>query len=379
MISILLAAAMITTMAGCGAKTQETTTPETPGTAETASEESAGGETTDTASDNGSDLIVYTQKTMNQYFHVALQEKVEEAVTAAGFKVEVANCNNDSTLQNDQFRNFISKNPRAIIANAVDSDALNDVANDAVKAGIPVIMVDNPASTAVVDGSVKFDNYECGKMAAERIVEALTEKYGSPKGRLVNVYGAMSSECWRLRKDGFESVITQYPDIEYIEVPGEGERAKSQEALTNVIAKYNGEIDAVHCPSDDPGLGCAEAMQIADLWYPVGDEKHVIFVTGDGEPDAVKFLKEGYYDAIIVEDAYAYGPIAVDLLTQYIFNGETIPTSGTYTNEDYYWKTAEFMDGETGPVLQVPPYALDASNVNEEGHWGVAALEAEGQ
>ena len=57
----------------------------------------------------------------------------------------------------------------------------------------------------------------------------------------------------------------------------------------------------------------------------------------------------------------------------------TIPTSGTYTNEDYYWKTAEFMDGETGPVLQVPPYALDASNVGEEGHWGVAALEAEGQ
>lgn len=379
MISILLTAAMMTAMAGCGAKTQETTTAETPKTAETAPEESAEGGTADAASDNGSDLIVYTQKTMNQYFHVALQEKVEEAVTAAGFKVEVANCNNDSTLQNDQFRNFISKNPKAIIANAVDSDALNDVANDAVKAGIPVIMVDNPASTAVVDGSVKFDNYECGKMAAERIVEALTEKYGSPKGRLVNVYGAMSSECWRLRKDGFEAVITQYPDIEYIEVPGEGERAKSQEALTNVIAKYSGEIDAVHCPSDDPGLGCAEAMQIADLWYPVGDEKHVIFVTGDGEPDAVKFLKEGYYDAIIVEDAYAYGPIAVDLLTRYIFNGETIPTSGTYTNEDYYWKTAEFMDGETGPVLQVPPYALDASNVNEEGHWGVAALEAEGQ
>ncbi len=379
MISILLTAAMMITAAGCGSKTQETAAPDSAGTAETGGEETAESGTADAASGSGSDLIVYTQKTMNQYFHVALQEKVEEAVTAAGFKVEVANCNNDSTLQNDQFRNFISKDPKAIIANAVDSDALNDVANDAVKAGIPVIMVDNPASTAVVDGSVKFDNYECGRMAAERIVEALTEKNGSPSGRLVNVYGAMSSECWRLRKDGFESVISEYPDIEYIEVPGEGERAKSQEALTNVIAKYNGEIDAVHCPSDDPGLGCAEAMQIAGLWYPVGDEKHVIFVTGDGEPDAVRFLKEGYYDAIIVEDAYAYGPIAVDLLTQYIFRGETIPTSGTYTNEDYYWKTAEFMDGETGPVLQVPPYALDASNVGEEGHWGVAALEAEGQ
>lgn len=360
-ISIVLAAVMMAATIGCGS-------------AKETSSESA---QTEASSDE--ELIVYTQKTMNQYFHVALQEKVEEAVTGAGYAVEVANCNNDSTLQNDQFRNFISKKPKAIIANAVDSDALNDVTTEAVAAGIPVIMVDNPASTAVVDGSVKFDNFQCGELQAQKIVDALVEKYGTEKGRVVNVYGAMSSECWRLRKDGFESVISQYPEIEYIEVPGEGERTKSQEALTNVIAKYNGEIDAVHCPSDDPGLGCAEALQIAGLWYPVGDENHVIMVTGDGEPDAVQYLIDGYYDAIIVEDAYAYGPIAVDLLEQYIFKGEAIPTSGTYTNENFYWKTAEFIDGETGPVLQVPPYALDASNVNEEGHWGVAALEAEGK
>lgn len=323
---------------------------------------------------NGDNLIVYTQKTMNQYFHVALQEKVEEAVKAAGYKSEVANCNNDSTLQNDQMQNFISKHPKAIIANAVDSDALNDAVNAAVAAKIPVVMVDNPASTAVVDCTVRFDNYLCGKMAAEKIVEALKEKNGSAKGRVVNVYGAMSSECWRLRKDGFDAVMKENPDIEYIQVPGEGERAKSQEALTNVIAKYNGKIDAVHCPSDDPGLGCAEALQVANMWYPTGDKNHIIFVTGDGEPDAVKYLQDGYYDAIIVEDAYAYGPIAVDMLVKYIFQGKTVPTSGTYTNDKFYWKTAEFMEGKTGPVLQVPPYALDKTNVNENGHWGVEAL-----
>ncbi len=370
--SILLVGVMVVSMAGCGSSTNESASKED--AAETAAPAEEGTESTSAGGESG--LIVYTQKTMNQYFHVALQEKVEEAVLGAGYEVEVANCNNDSTLQNDQFRNFISKNPKAIIANAVDSDALNDVTNEAMEAGIPVIMVDNPASTAVVSGSVKFDNVECGRMAAERIVELLTEKYGAAQGRLVNVYGAMSSECWRLRKEGFDEVISQYPDIEYIEVPGEGDRAKSQEALTNVIAQYNGEIDAVHCPSDDPGLGCAEALQIAGLWYPVGDENHVILVTGDGEPDAVQYLKDGYYDAIIVEDAYAYGPIAMELLKEYVFQGEPVPTSGTYTNEDYYWKTAEFMEGETGPILQIPPYAMDASNVNESGHWGAAALEA---
>jgi ABC-type sugar transport system substrate-binding protein len=187
----------------------------------------------------------------------------------------------------------------------------------------------------------------------------------------------MSSESWRLRKEGFDACMAENPGIEYVQVPGEGEQTKSQEALSNVIAQLNREVDAVHCPSDAPGLGCAEALKVAEMWYPVGDKRHVIFVTGDGEPDAVKGLMEGYYDGIVVEDAYAYGPMAVDLLVQYIFQGKAIPTSGTYTNENFYWKTAEFSKSDRGPVLMVPPYILDASNVNDQGHWGVMALKAE--
>jgi ABC-type sugar transport system substrate-binding protein len=239
-------------------------------------------------------------------------------------------------------------------------------------------MVDNPASSAVVDGTVAYDNYGCGYIAGQLIVRQLEAKYGSAKGRVVNVYGAMSSESWRLRKEGFDACMKEYPEIEYIQVPGEGEQTKSQEALTNVIAQYNKEIDAVHCPSDAPGLGCAEALMVAGMWYPVEDAKHIIFVTGDGEPDAVKGLMDGYYDGIVVEDAYAYGPMAVDLLVQYIFQGKTVPTSGTYTNENFYWKTAEFRNSERGPVLMVPPYVLDSSNVNDDRHWGIMALKAEG-
>ena len=85
MLSILLTAAMVISAAGCGSRQQETSV------SGTAQEEPAEGEAADAASGNESDLIVYTQKTMNQYFHVALQEKVEEAVTASGFKVEVTN------------------------------------------------------------------------------------------------------------------------------------------------------------------------------------------------------------------------------------------------------------------------------------------------
>lgn len=329
----------------------------------------------DTKKGGSSDLIVYTQKTMNEFFHVALQENAEKAALAAGYKFEAANCNNDTTLQNDQLHNFIAKRPAAIIANAVDSDAFNDATNAAMNAGIPVIMVDNPASTAVVSCTIAFDNYKCGYMAAELLVDALIAKNGSAKGRVVNVYGAMSSECWRLRKEGFDAYIKKHPDIEYIEVPGEGEQSRSQEALTNAIAQYDGDIDAVHSPSDSPALGCCEALKIADMWYPVGNPNHIIFVTCDGGPDAVELLLDGYYDSVVVEDACSYGPMAVEMLVNYIFKGEKVPTSGTFVKEDSYWKSAELTDSDRGPVVMIPPYVLDMTNVEDEGHWGVQALE----
>ena len=173
--------------------------------------------------------------------------------------------------------------------------------------------------------------------------------------------------------------MKKYPSIEYIQVPGEGDQTKSQDALTNVIAQQNKKIDAVHCPSDAPGLGCAEALKVAKMWHKVGEKNHIIFVTADGEPDAVLGLIGGFYDGIVVEDAYAYGPMAVDLLTKYVLKGLKIPTSGTYINNDFYWKKAEFSDSNRGPVLMVPPYILNASNVKDPGHWGVMALKAEGK
>lgn len=324
-------------------------------------------------------VIAYTQKTMDQFFHVALEQGVQKAVKEAGYVFESANSNNDSTLQNNQMQNFIFKHSKAIIANAVDSDALNDVSEQAMNAGIPVIMVDNPASTATVSGTVAYDNYGNGYMAGELVAQKLKEKYGTVKGRVVNVYGALSSESWRERKDGFDAAMAKYPDVDYVLVPGEGEQARSQDALTNIIAQYHQEIDAVTCPSDAPGLGCAEALKVAGMWHKVGDKNHIIFVTGDGEPDAVVGLIDGYYDGIIVEDAYAYGPMAVDLLTNYIFKGQTVPTSGTYTNNDFFWKTADFSDSDRGPVLMVPPYIMDGANAKDDAHWGIQALKAEGR
>jgi ABC-type sugar transport system substrate-binding protein len=325
------------------------------------------------ASGGDENLIAYANKSQTYYFFVICQEGVKKAAEARGYSFEASNADSDSAKQTNQFQNFISKNPKAIISDPIDSEGLIDSIDKAVANGIPVAIVDTPTTGGDVAVTVAFDNYLAGEMAAEIIVEKLVEKYGEPKGKVFNAYGAMSSWAWRLRREGFEDVMAKYPNIEYLAVPGEGDLVKTSNALSNTLAKHP-DIDAVHAPSDNPAMGLAEVLKQKDMYKKVGEEGHVIFVTIDGEPIAVEEIKRGYYDACVVQDAVSYGGIAVELLDEYTFQGKDVPL-GTYENDDYYWGEAEIVDSPSGPYVVVPPYRMDSSNVEDPRHWGTIAQE----
>lgn len=319
-------------------------------------------------------LMVYSHRTLDAQAHVAMQAGIENQSTADGFEFKAEVCNIDLAKQIDQVKTHITnkdaENLRALFINPVDSEGAIDVAKEAIAAGIPVVCIDTPLAGGDLALSCVFSNFQCGVLAGEEVVRLLTEKYGEPKGTFVNVYGSMKSQAWRERKEGLESIISQYPNIKYVEVAGEGEMAKSQEALTNKLLELNYEVDAVHAPSDEPCLGLAEALKIAGMWKKVGEEGHVIFVSNDGEPAALQNIRDGYYDSTICLDCVGIGSVAVKLVEKYTLNGEAIPSEGVYEDDAYAWKTANFSASEIGPVLEIPPYIITAENVDDPAHWG---------
>ncbi|MDD3370117.1 MAG: sugar ABC transporter substrate-binding protein [Lachnospiraceae bacterium] len=367
-VSILLAAAMITTMVvGCG---QQGTTKDSTDTATVGEEKTEASEDTKQDSAGGSDKIVYAHRTLDQEAHVAMQQGVDDRSVKDGYKFEGLVCNVDLATQNDQLKTVALTGAKALLVNPVDSDGVVDAAKAVMDAGIPVACVDTPLNCSGLAVSVVFNNTKCGEMAGERVVELLKEKYGEEKGTVVNVYGSLKSQAWRERKEGFESIIKKYPNIKYVETPGEGEMAASQDALTNTLAELNYEVDAVHAPSDAPCLGLAEALKTANMWKKVGEDGHIIFVSVDGEPGGLKNVKDGYYDATVVLDCYGIGQVTVDLLETYSFEGKEVPTSGTYDAPDFAWKSAEFSESEYGPVLNIPPYYVTTENVDDPANWG---------
>jgi len=316
-------------------------------------------------------FIVYVNKGLDYYFWTTCQVGVQKEAEKRGWRFEASDAKLDSARQFDQLINFINKRPDAIFTDPNDSEGLIAATDRAVAAGIPVAVLDTPLTGGNIVVTVAFDNYDAGVLAAEALVKALKDKYGEEKGTIVYAIGAMSSEAWRLRREGTSAVISKYPNIKMYEDPADGEISKTQNFVLNRLA--SGEtIDALHTPSDNPGMGLVAALKMENKWFPRGHADHVIIVTIDGEPIANRFIEQGYYDYSIAQDGYSYAVIGVEMVEKYTFNGQEVPL-GPYENNKFYWEKCEIIDSAAGPYVKVPAYEINPENCTDPRHWGIVA------
>lgn len=314
-------------------------------------------------------FLPYSNKSLDYYFFVIQEESVRRAVEANSWEFQATNANFDNTLQLQHWQSLMLRNPSAIICDPIDSQAIVSAISRYNQRGIPVGIIDTPAAPgADVAITVSFDNYIGGQTAAQEIINRLINKYGEPRGTVLNCFGALQSVAWRLRKEGMDAEFAKYPNINYLARPTEGALDQMLSVTLSTLSEYP-DLDAVHAPSDSPSRGIVTALKQKDRWKKIGEEGHVIFVNIDGEPVAVNWIKEGYMDACVSQDPIAYGEIAVEMIAKYAMNGEPVPI-GTYENPKYFWEKAEIVDGDSGPTMIIPPFIIDPSNADDERHWG---------
>jgi len=316
-------------------------------------------------------FVPFSNKSLDYYFFVIEEEAVKRAVQSRDWAFQATNANFDNTRQLEQWQSLMLSKPSAMVSDPIDSQAIVSAIRRYNQQKIPVAIIDTPADGGKVAITVSFDNHQGGVMAAREIIDRLTKKYGSPKGKVLNCYGSLASVAWRQRKEGMDEEFAKYPEITYISRPTEGQLDQMLSVTLSTLSEHPG-LDAVHAPSDSPARGIATALQQKGLWKKVGEEGHVIFVTIDGEPVAVQGIQDGYIDACVSQDPIAYGEIAVEMLADYSLKGEDVPL-GPYENKKYFWETAEIVDGPTGPTLIIPPFVINGENASDKRHWGYIA------
>lgn len=329
------------------------------------------------AAGNDSKEIWYSTKNSTEQVHVAMAQGVTDAAKLLGYKGEVAVAEADAAKQNDQMNNLVQNiKPAAIVVNPYDSDSISDVLGRANQAKIPIAVIDNKANNAEADVAVLFDSIASGKLAGETAVKLLTEKNGSAKGVVVNLYGEVVSQVFKERSEGFEEVIKQHPDIELISVLGAPASDVATSALNNVIAdaKASGKtIDLVNTPTDTATLGVVEALKTNNMWKKVGEDGHVAVISHDGLGDILDLVKEGYVDTEIVIDVFGVGGIATEVLNEYPMQGKEVPTEGTFTPKGKYLNTeVTFTKGDSGATIMLAPIAVTADDADNPLIWGNA-------
>lgn len=303
-IAVLLTAA--TGLTGCSSKQG--------GTQSTAS---AGG------SGNSKITVGLALSTKSNAFFIGMEKGIAKECAAKGYTLQETNANGGVAKQMSDAEDLISKHVSVLIVNALDAEAIVPVTKKAADAHIPLVFCDRGSSSGTYASFLESDNVALGKLAAQNIVKFLKQKYGSPKGNVVDIEGVLGTSAATNREKGFSTEISKYPDIKIVaKQAGDFNQEKSMNAMQNIL-QANPKIDAVFGANDDCSVGAEKAMKAANRLKPAGDKDHIYVIGIDGINQALAAVENGEQDISISQDPIKMGAQAVDVAVDAL-NGKKV-------------------------------------------------------
>jgi ABC-type sugar transport system substrate-binding protein len=284
-----------------------------------------------------------------------------------GWAVTPTNANFDAATQANQIDYFISLGVDAITVVPVDSQAICSSAKKAMDAGIPFFTIDRAPIGCEINMTVQSDNYMAGQQAGEAMVALLTEKYGEPKGTVLELQGDLGQNVAQLRGGGFNDVLKEYPGITVISKPTEWKAEKFSQATLDVVAAEP--VDGIYLHSDCVGTQVVlAALEQLGKKFPRGEEGH-IFITGvDACADALQSIRDGFSDQASSQPVPDFGVVIADYIEK-VLNGETIE-EGTVEKEDALWSPAEIVKSDTGFMMNLATTSVTEENADDPRLWG---------
>ncbi len=311
-----------------------------------ASAEQGGGAT----DGNGEVVVGFSGYTLTNPYFAGLVKGLENGAEEHGFRLIQTNSNGDNNVQASDIQNLVSQGADYIIVSPADASAIVPAVKQASDAGATVIAISDTIESDAIQFTVAMDHVTIGQQSAQGIVDFLTEKYGEPKGKVVEMQGIAGSAAGADRTQGFDEIIEQYPDIEVVaRADGGFDTDKTFQALSTILQAHP-DIDAVMNANDSMAQGATKAIEAAGLFVPVGEEGH-IFVTGNDAPaPAVADIRANRQDMTV-----ASHPIR---LAELVMSNIAELESGNEVTGFIEW-----------PGMIFTPANIDSDEVREYGIW----------
>ncbi|WP_434309932.1 sugar ABC transporter substrate-binding protein [Hominifimenecus sp. rT4P-3] len=281
---------------------------------------------------------------MRSPFMIGLAQGIRDRADELGIRLIVSECNGDGLVQTNQMMDFLIQDVDVVLVEPLDTEAVVPVIEEIDAAGIPIFCIDTSANTDLVKCWIGSDSLEMGRLAARYIAEALKERYGEYRGKVVDLMASLTTTSGANRTRGFTEELEQYPDIEIVaRQNGNLQLDKAQDVMIDIL-QANPNIDAVWCSGDTNAQGALQAMRRSDRLLAAGEEGHIILVSADGAPESLKAIRNGYLDACISQNPIGMGRVAIDMIVDYWENGR-LPEK-TFYPYPLFTVTADNIDSE---------------------------------
>jgi erythritol transport system substrate-binding protein len=257
-----------------------------------------------------------------------------------GYTANVAAHKGDTNTESTLIDTAITNKSVAIILDPANADGSVGAVKKAVAANIPVFLVNAEINQeGLAKAQLVSNNAQGAAIGAQQWVQMVGET-----GNYVELFGNPADNNAATRSNGYETVLTQYPDlVKAGREVANWDRAQGYKKMQSLLQAHP-DIIGVISGNDEMALGAVAALKEAG-------KLDKIKVGGfDGSPDAVAAIKAGELQYTVLQPVATFSQKAVEQADNFIKTGKT----GVDTEKqlyDCFLITKDNVDKMTSPFV----------------------------
>ena len=260
------------------------------------------------------DRVAIVSKGYQHEFWRTVEAGAQKAADELGIEMSYIGPEKESEIgkQVSMVENEILKKPTALLLAALDQNALRPVAQQIVDGGATLVTFDSNIAGGIESSFVATDNIQVGAKAAQKMIELIGED------GVVGVIAHNAGTSTAIeRTNGFIDEMKKDPNIKLLSTKySDGDKLKAL-SITQDIVTANPQIKGVYGTNEGAAVGVGRA--IAEM----GKSDSIVVVGVDSSEEEVTLLKEGSIKAMVVQNPFNMGYMAVKT-AMLAANGEKI-------------------------------------------------------
>jgi len=241
--------------------------------------------------------------------------KAEQELSTGGVKVNVnwkgPLREDDRDQQISVVENFTVRRVNGIVLAPLDRQALIAPVDTALRAKIPVVIIDSGLSSDKPLSYIATDNFKGGQLAAEHLGKLL-----NGQGKVILLRYQVGSASTEQREAGFLDVMkSKFPNIQLISTDqySGATRDSAYQAAQNLLNRFAREVNGIFAPCEPVTVGMMLALR--DAGKAGGAVKFVGF---DAGTQSVEALKKGDIQGLVVQNPMMMGYLGVKTIVDHL-------------------------------------------------------------